>query len=105
MKPGIMRTIRSQMAWGAALALVLMVPLGAVAQDRERAAENFRHADVNGDEALNADEFVVFIDLNAADKIANAARISSLGMQALAFARVDANADGLVTPGELQATQ
>lgn len=102
---GRTRYAGEQIIWTTAFALALLAPVSAVAQDRAQAAENFRQADMNGDEALNADEFAVFIDMSAADGIANAKRISSLGLQARAFARVDANGDGLVTPGELQATQ
>jgi hypothetical protein len=77
----------------------------AVAQDTELGAENYRQADANGDGVLVYAEFATFIDLNAADGLGNAARVSSRGMHARAFARVDANGDGTVSPQELQAIQ
>ena len=77
----------------------------AAAQDAELGAENYRHADANGDGVLVYAEFASFIDLNAADGLGNAARVSSRGMHARAFKRIDTNADGIVTPQELQATQ
>ena len=79
--------------------------LPAAAQDAELAAENYRQADANGDGVLVYAEFATFIDLNAEDGLGNAARVSSRGMHARAFARVDANGDGMVSPQELQAIQ
>ena len=79
--------------------------LPAAAQDAERGAENYREADANGDGVLVYAEFATFIDLNAADGLGNAAKVSSRGMHARAFARIDANGDGVVSPQELQAIQ
>ena len=79
--------------------------LPAAAQDAELGAENYRQADANGDGVLVYAEFATFIDLNAADGLGNAARVSSHGMHARAFSRVDANGDGIVSPQELQAIQ
>ena len=79
--------------------------LPAAAQDAERGAENYRQADANGDGVLVYSEFATFIDLNAADGLGNAVRVSSRGMHARAFERVDANGDGIVSPQELQAIQ
>ena len=83
----------------------LTMALPAAAQGTELGAENYRQADANRDGVLVYAEFATFIDLNAADGLGNAARVSSRGMHARAFERVDANADGVVTPQELQAVQ
>lgn len=83
----------------------LAMALPAAAQDAELGAENYRQADANSDGVLAYAEFATFIDLNAADGLGNAARVSSRGMHARAFARVDANGDGMVSPQELQAIQ
>lgn len=83
----------------------LTLALPAAAQDAELGAENYRQADANGDGVLVYAEFATFIDLNAADGLGNAARVSSRGMHARAFDRVDANSDGIVSPQELQALE
>lgn len=72
---------------------------GSSAQDM--AAANFRMADSNGDGVLNADEFVSFINLNAAQNIGQAKRVRSAGAYNRAFASVDKDEDGVVTPNEL----
>ncbi|MEO1700558.1 MAG: hypothetical protein AAFR71_00780 [Pseudomonadota bacterium] len=87
------------------VAASLIVTLPAAAQNAELAAENYRQADNDGDGVLVYAEFATFIDLNAADGLGNAARVSSRGMHARAFTRVDADGDGVVTPQELQALQ
>ena len=87
------------------LAASLTMALPAAAQDAELGAENYRQADANGDGVLVYAEFANFIDLNAADGLGTAARVSSRGMHARAFERVDANVDGVVSPQELQAIQ
>ena len=84
---------------------VLAIPSLAVAQDRELAAENFQEADANGDRNLTYEEFVTFIDLNAADDLGNASMVSSRNMYQRAFNRMDANGDGLISVEELQAMQ
>lgn len=83
----------------------LSMALPAAAQVAELGAENYRQADANGDGMLVNAEFATFIDLNAADGLGNAAKVSSRGMHARAFARVDVNGDGVVSPQELQAVQ
>ncbi|MEM9230753.1 MAG: hypothetical protein AAGB10_14220 [Pseudomonadota bacterium] len=87
------------------LAASLTLALPAAAQDAELGVENYRQADANGDGVLVYAEFATFIDLNAADGLGNAAMVSSRGMHARAFARVDANGDGIVSQQELQALQ
>lgn len=67
----------------------------------EMAAANFRLADVDGNGGLSSDEFVAFINLNAAQNIGQASRIKNAGAYDRAFARLDQNGDGLVTPDEL----
>ena len=99
----MIRTIPLTLATVVGASLVIALP--ASAQDAELGAKNYRQADANGDGVLVYAEFATFIDLNAADGLGNAARISSRGMHARAFARVDANGDGMVSPQELQAMQ
>lgn len=86
-----------------AIGLVVVSPLVALADSASLGQENFRQADANKDGQLVYAEFARFIDLNAADGLGNAARVSSRGLHARAFERVDANGDGIVTPQELQA--
>ncbi|MEM7026060.1 MAG: hypothetical protein AAF637_26305 [Pseudomonadota bacterium] len=87
----------------AAIGLLCALPLTAVADTARLAQENFHEADADRDGKLVYAEFATFIDLNAADGLGNAARVSSRGLHARAFARVDANGDGNVSPEELQA--
>lgn len=87
------------------VAVSFSIALPAAAHDAELGAENYRQADANGDGVLVYAEFATFIDLNAADGLGNAARVSSRGMHARAFERIDANDDGIVTPQEMQAIQ
>jgi hypothetical protein len=85
------------------LGFTLLAPAQVLAQSADLARENYRQADANGDGVLIEAEFVNFIDLNAADGLGRAARISASGMHGLAFKRVDGDGDGRVTPIELQA--
>ena len=86
-----------------ALAAALMFGAGAAAaSDAEMASQNFGQADVNGDGALTRTEFTRFIDLNAADRLGNAAMVKRTGRYAMAFGRVDANGDGTVTIAEMR---
>ncbi len=87
------------------VSIACLLPSMAAAQNNELAAENYRQADADRDGVLVYAEFASFIDLNAADNIGNAARVSSRGLHARAFERIDANADGVVTPQELKAVQ
>ena len=48
----------------------------AASESNELAAENYRQADANGDGVLAYEEFASFIDLNAADGLGNASRVS-----------------------------
>ena len=89
----------------AILSLYAAIVGPAIAQQADEGAENYRQADANGDGVLVYAEFATFIDLNAADGLGQAARISARGMHARAFAHVDANGDGVVSPQELQAVQ
>lgn len=88
----------------AALALFLLNPISALAQDNQLGRENYIEADVNNDGILTYTEFVTFIDLSAADDLGRAKLVSSRGLHERAFRRVDTNRDGLVTPQELQAS-
>ena len=70
---------------------------------REQARANFLEADVDGDRALTLPEFTTLIDLNAEDGIGRAHLIRRMGRYEMAFGRVDADADGLVTTEEIRA--
>ncbi|CTQ76532.1 hypothetical protein [Roseibium alexandrii] len=96
-----MTTYRS--VFGAIALLALGgLPATASSQTAETAARNYQAADRNGDGVLVYEEFVSFIDMNAADNLGNAGRIQSRGLYARAFKRLDGNSDGRVTPAELQ---
>lgn len=75
------------------------------AADSKATQENFKQADGNEDGQLTKSEFRRFINANAADDIGRASTIKRFGAYDRAFARVDANKDGLVTPKELAASQ
>ncbi|MEO1749499.1 MAG: hypothetical protein AAFR27_12945, partial [Pseudomonadota bacterium] len=77
-----------------AVILALTFSSAAVAQTSNQVRENFQQADANGDTLLTYDEFVTFIELNAADEVGNAARLKARNMFQTAFGRVDANGDG-----------
>ncbi|MBU2358756.1 MAG: hypothetical protein KKB02_07505 [Alphaproteobacteria bacterium] len=68
---------------------------------QEMAAANFRLADADANNGLSAAEFAAFIDLNAAQNIGRAGRVKAAGAYGQAFARLDRNGDGLVSPDEL----
>ena len=78
------------------------LPATATSQTAETAARNYQAADQNGDGVLVYEEFVSFIDMNAAANIGNADRVQSRGLYAHAFKRLDGNGDGVVSPAELQ---
>lgn len=89
-----------------ALALICLsgATQSAIAQTTQGQVQaNFMKADANSDTALTIDEFTRFIDLNADAGIGNARLIQRTGQYARAFARVDANQDGLATGQELSA--
>jgi Ca2+-binding EF-hand superfamily protein len=92
---------KSHLIQAVVISLAFTVPSIALAQNDALAAENYQQADANGDGHLAFEEFASFIDLNAADGIGNAHRVSSRGLHAKAFKRVDADGNGLVTPEEL----
>lgn len=96
-------TRQLRMILAAILSLSAALACPAIAQQADLGAENYRQADANGDGVLVYAEFATFIDLNAADGLGQAARISARGMYARAFVHVDANGDGVVSPQELQA--
>lgn len=95
----------------AALAFVIAFPLLlSIAQaqsmsdaDKQKMAENVAQADANGDAALSRGEFDMLLQLNAQDNLGRAAQIVRLGRQAMAFNRIDADGNGLVTRQEIQA--
>ena len=88
----------------AGLALIV-VCAPAVAQTgsspQDMAAANFRMADADADGVLNAEEFVAFINLNAAQNIGRASRVKNASAYDRAFARLDQDGDGFATPDEL----
>ena len=64
---------------------------------------NFTAADADTDEALTPDEFIVFINANAAAKFGKAPKIKRFGAYERAFSRVDADEDAQVTWAEFVA--
>ncbi len=70
--------------------------------DTDTARQNLQQADANGDKALNYDEFMTFINLNAADNIGRAKMVKSRHLYSRAFSRLDKNGDGLITADEIE---
>ena len=66
---------------------------------------NLSAADADSDAALTPDEFVVFIDANAAAKFGKAPRVKRFGAYKRAFSRVDVDEDGQVTWPEFVVAQ
>lgn len=88
--------------------IAVLSTLGANAQqasgaNKQQVAENFKKADANGDGMLTRREFEKLIQLNAQANIGQAAQIVRFGRYDMAFNRVDADRNGLLTPQELQA--
>ncbi|WP_197277995.1 EF-hand domain-containing protein [Rhizobium sp. AAP116] len=71
--------------------------------DRQKLAENYVQADADGDKALTRSEFHSLLSLNAQDNLGRAGQIVKFGRQDMAFNRIDADGDGMVTQQELQA--
>lgn len=86
-----------------ALALLLGASLAAADPNRAQAKANFQSADANGDSMLSFEEFTTLINLNADHNIGRAQMIRRHDRYAMAFGRIDANEDGLVTPEEMAA--
>ena len=84
---------------------VIATPALALDKNAKRAAfqTNFKQADGNKDKQLTKSEFRKLIDANAADDLGKASMIKRFGAYDTAFARVDANKDGIVTLKELAA--
>lgn len=74
----------------------------AVSADPAQAAA-FLAADGNGDKQLDAAEFTLLIDAMAEAGRSNAIKVRRFGAHSLAFARIDANGDGLLSIPELGA--
>lgn len=91
---------------------ILAIFLGASGASKADAAEtqipeqvvvNFQQADANGDRSLTFAEFTRLIDLNAHHGIGRAALIQRRGAYQMAFGRIDADGNGVVTTDEMQA--
>ena len=98
-------TILARLVFAASVALPLS---GVQAQtvsdaDKQRLADNYVKADANGDKALTRSEFHTLLSLNAQDNLGRAAQFVKFGRQDMAFNRIDADRNGLVTQQELQA--
>ncbi len=96
------------LAWLVFVASVALPLSGVQAQaisdaDRQKLAENYIQADADGDKALTRSEFHNLLLLNAQDNIGKAGKILKFGRQDMAFTRIDADRNGLVTQQELQA--
>ncbi|NNC73717.1 MAG: hypothetical protein HKN78_12695 [Sphingomonadaceae bacterium] len=92
----------------AGAAMAILVSSGAMAQTnaaREAARANFGQADVNGDGKLSRREFRMFVNANAEDGLGQAGMVRRFSAYDRAFARVDQNGSGFVTPAELSAIQ
>jgi len=88
--------------------IAVLSTIGANAQqasgaNKQQVAENFKKADANGDGMLTRSEFEKLIQLNAQANIGQAPQIVRFGRYDMAFNRVDADRNGLLTPQELQA--
>ncbi|MEM6944044.1 MAG: hypothetical protein AAF565_09890 [Pseudomonadota bacterium] len=70
---------------------------------RDAIVENFFEADADADGVLTLGEFTTLIDLNAADGLGRAALVKRFNRYAMAFGRLDTNADRLLTVPEMQA--
>lgn len=71
--------------------------------NRQKLTENFTQADANRDAVLTLDEFTKLLELNAEDNLGKAAQIVKSGRSRMAFNRIDADRNGLLTQQELQA--
>ncbi|MEM8792659.1 MAG: hypothetical protein AAGE80_13650 [Pseudomonadota bacterium] len=85
------------------VSFAISIPASAAGAQQDMAVENFKEADANADGALTLNEFTALIDLNAADGIGRAHIIKRMGKQSMAFGRIDANSDGLISTEELSA--
>ena len=65
-------------------------------------AEDFVAADANKSGALDAVEFRAFIDLSANAGRKNAVMVRNMGAYGRAFAKLDKNGDGQISPAELE---
>jgi len=98
-----MKSIIASSAIAAVLATGIVADARADEAAKNLAAENYMQADANGDSALTLAEFTTLINLNAEDGLGKAHMIKRMGRYSMAFGRIDANSDGLVTPEEMQA--
>jgi hypothetical protein len=71
--------------------------------EKQKLAENYVQADADGDKALTRSEFHTLLSLNAQDNLGKATQIVKFGRQDMAFNRIDADRNDLVTQQELQA--
>lgn len=83
-----------------ALSLLAATPAFAYS-DAEKGA--FLKADANRNLKIERGEFNQLIDALAAAGFPKATRVKSWGIYGMAFSRTDANADGVITPSELEA--
>lgn len=98
-----MKTILFVSATAISIATLPTLNAWAAEGQKERIAANYMKADENADGALTFAEFSSLIDLNAAAGVGRASMIKRMGKQSMAFERLDANADGLVTVDEISA--
>lgn len=70
---------------------------------RQKAQANYLASDANGDGALSFAEFKSLIDLNAQDGIGQSGLIKRTNRYAMAFERLDADRNAIISPAELQA--
>lgn len=70
-------------------------------EQQELAAENFKQADADQDGVLAKDEFQVFMQANAEDKLGSAEMVVRNSAYAQAFGKLDKNGDGQIAAEEL----
>jgi len=84
------------------IAMSILAPAAVAESSRGQA---FILADQDQSATLTREEFKTFINLLAASGHKNARRVKTFHLYSLAWARVDADGDGIATRSELSSTQ
>lgn len=86
------------------LLLTLLFLAGGPAYAYSSSEKNaFLKADANADRKIDRAEFPVLIEELAAAGAEKAASVKKWGIYGMAFSKIDTNADGIITPPELEA--
>lgn len=105
-KPGcfsMMIAARNAILMSCLCAMPVQAASGEEASADPAQAAAFLAADGNGDKQLDAAEFTLLIDAMAEAGRSNAIKVRRFGAHALAFGRIDANGDGVLSIPELGA--